>query len=578
MIALWLAVSAPAAETHTFDEVAAELAEHTGGAIVPTGAPGPPAFVIDPRPVPSWRAVPPRPPWEDTDLFRFDVAKWLEHTGAATLVDGKRAFYAELAFLHHEQLHERPWPYLAAWQELFHPPLAELELPLSAYTPWFGPGQRPEPEDPPWFDPAFQERLDAESQTELTRGNGLTLLGSDEAFHEKLRMIREATESLYVSVMFFGCDETSDALADAMAERAAAGVDVRLITEAVYRSSLSRRCTDRLILRGIRVANADAALRPSTAQAVLHYKVWIRDGEELIQGGANILDYENLGDGTNFMDRDTDLHVTGPMVADATEAFLLAWDRWSDETDGDEARLQAVRAEMEAQRQAGDRGAAHYATWLADPEQRMDGLCRLALQDLMAERHAIAPLIEAHLEAARHQVVLVAPAMDDAAHDPETRIGRLMALIEERDGPEDPKLIVLSNGRGGGAGELGIWLRRHHWWYRSLGNRFWPPLMRQYQELVSIRAGLRNRRGAVALQERNPNAEVWLYFQHLHTKTWLFDGQVTVVGSWNLDRNSADLNHENASVCYDAGLRDAIERDFTWALTNAIPVVAADDL
>jgi phosphatidylserine/phosphatidylglycerophosphate/cardiolipin synthase-like enzyme len=69
-----------------------------------------------------------------------------------------------------------------------------------------------------------------------------------------------------------------------------------------------------------------------------------------------------------------------------------------------------------------------------------------------------------------------------------------------------------------------------------------------------------------------------MYFQHLHTKTWLFDRQVSVVGSWNLDENSADLNYENAVVCLDDGLRDALERDFTRALVNSIPVASRNGL
>ncbi|TNE86576.1 MAG: phosphatidylserine/phosphatidylglycerophosphate/cardiolipin synthase family protein [Deltaproteobacteria bacterium] len=575
MIAWFLGMAL--AQPVPFDEVAETLAAQTGGAIVPVqGADAPEGFEAVHSSPPAWEAHPARAPWDDQGVFAFDVEAWLAHTGDPDFMASKRRFYGELDFLTYEQVHERPWPYLAAWQELFHPPIQSLDLPLEVYTgDLFGP-ERPNVDDAAWFEPAFQERLDASTQTELTQGNDLTLLDSDHAFREKLRMVKAAKESLYVSVMFFGCDETSDELAEAMKERAAAGVDVRLLTEGVYRRSLGERCADRMIMGGVKVASAGAALSRSAPEAVLHYKVWIRDGEELIEGGTNILDYENKGTGYNFLDRDTDLHITGPMVADAEEGFLLAWDRWSKDTEGDEARLEAIAAKKEQQRRDGVRGAANYGTWLSDPEQRMDGVCRLAMQSLMIERHAIAPIIEAHLEATRHQVVMVSPAMFDYEHDPDDQIGRLMHLVQGRTAADDPRVVILSNGRGGASGELGIWLIRHGWNNRLAGRTVWSDTLFQFMEMTRRRASLRNRAGAMSVLDKNPNVEIWNYFQHLHTKTWLFDRQVTVVGSWNLDLNSADKNYENAAVCMDADLRDAIERDFTDAIVNSIPVTSAN--
>lgn len=572
---VWLTALA-LAQTVSFDEVADRLDAISGGAITPVdGADRPPGFEIVRTSPPAWLARPERPPWEDQGLFTFDVETWLDHTGHDTFLESKVDFYGQLDFLTYEQMHERPYPYLAAWQELFHPPIQSLDLPLETYTDLFGP-ERPDTSDAAWFQADFQEDLDRATQTELTRGNTMTLLDSDIAFHEKLRMVREAEERLYVSVMFFGCDETSDALAEAMKERAAAGVDVRLLTEGVYRRSLGERCADRLIAGGVKVASAGAALKRSSPEAVLHYKVWIRDGEELIEGGSNILDYENKGTGYNFLDRDTDLHVTGPMVTDAEEGFLLAWDRWSRDTDGDDDRQTELEAEKQRQRDEGLRGAEHYEAWLSDPDQRMDGVCRIAMQAMMNERHAIAPIVEAHLAATREQVVMVSPAMFDDEYDTSTQIGRLMDLLHRRDQPDDPRVVILSNGRGGASGELGIWLLRKAWFNRLGGRRVWSNTLFQFLEVTRRRASLRNRAGALAVLEDNPRVEIWNYFQHLHTKTWLLDREVTVVGSWNLDLNSADKNYEQAVICLDADLRDAIERDFTDALVNSIPVTSAN--
>ncbi len=392
------------------------------------------------------------------------------------------------------------------------------------------------------------------------------------------RLIADAKDHLYIAVMFWACDSTADALTEALGARVRAGVDVRLMTEGLYRETITRRCIDRLEAAGVKMVNHRDALRASSFGAVLHWKVWIRDGEELIIGGQNVGNYENSSDGFNFLDRDNDVLVRGPSVADAETAWLDAWDARGG-AGGTSAARAAVTAAKAQQEREHLRGAANYAHWLQDPATRMDGNCRVMMQGVHATPNAIAPVVQRYLDGSQRQVVFSSPTVRyDYKESINTRntglaVHRLMRSLREDVRP-GRKVVVLTNGVGGGMGESQTWLRarRDH----ALRREQWAfyGILRQFNELVARRSAVANRAVTLPLAE-NPNVEVWTYFQYIHTKIWLFDRVAAMVGSWNLDENSTDLNPEAAILCLDRPLRDAVEADLTLALVNAVPEISA---
>jgi phosphatidylserine/phosphatidylglycerophosphate/cardiolipin synthase-like enzyme len=350
------------------------------------------------------------------------------------------------------------------------------------------------------------------------------------------------------------------------------------MTEGLYRETITRRCIDRLEAAGVKMVNHRDALRSSSFGAVLHWKVWIRDGEELIIGGQNVGNYENSSDGFNFLDRDNDVLVRGPSVTDAETAWLDAWD-----ARGGAGGTSAVRAAADAAKAKQERehlrGAANYAHWLGDPATRMDGNCRVMMQGVHATPNAIAPVVQRYLDGSQRQVVFSSPTVRyDYKESINTRntglaVHQLMRSLRE-DLRSGRNVVVLTNGVGGGMGESQTWLRarRDH----ALRREQWAfyGLLRQFNELVARRSAVANRAVTVPLAE-NPNVEVWTYFQYIHTKIWLFDRIAAMVGSWNLDENSTDLNPEAAILCLDRPLRDAVVQDLTLALVNSVPETSA---
>lgn len=60
----------------------------------------------------------------------------------------------------------------------------------------------------------------------------------------------------------------------------------------------------------------------------------------------------------------------------------------------------------------------------------------------------------------------------------------------------------------------------------------------------------------------------------LHTKSLALDGEVTLVGSANMDRRSFELNYENTILCCDAGLTADVLRRQREYLASSRPVTA----
>ena len=58
----------------------------------------------------------------------------------------------------------------------------------------------------------------------------------------------------------------------------------------------------------------------------------------------------------------------------------------------------------------------------------------------------------------------------------------------------------------------------------------------------------------------------------LHTKSLTLDGEVTLIGSANMDRRSFELNYENNILFYDPGMTDAVRERQHEYLARSHPV------
>jgi cardiolipin synthase len=160
-------------------------------------------------------------------------------------------------------------------------------------------------------------------------GNRLSVLGTGEGAYEGLiRSIESARESIHISTYILGVDDTGRAIVDALARKAAQGVKVYLLLDAVGCWPVRGHFLRELTAAGGRHAYFMPMLHlPFHGRANLrnHRKMLIFDHARAIVGGMNLAS-EYMGK-TSDPKRwhDLSLTVEGPVVADLYTIFRGDW-------------------------------------------------------------------------------------------------------------------------------------------------------------------------------------------------------------------------------------------------------------
>jgi putative cardiolipin synthase len=177
-----------------------------------------------------------------------------------------------------------------------------------------------------WPAPEFhiEDALTANSQSP----HRIRLLSKGEdSLRARLAMIRSAKKSLELEFFIYNVDEASRLLTSALIERAQAGVKVRVLVDfSAPVFQLQPIYARYLLQHGIEVRyyNTSANYRVVSLQHRSHRKLLIADGHAVITGGRNIGDeYFDLHPRFNFLD--TDVQVVGPIVEKIQESFDLYW-------------------------------------------------------------------------------------------------------------------------------------------------------------------------------------------------------------------------------------------------------------
>lgn len=158
----------------------------------------------------------------------------------------------------------------------------------------------------------------------LLEGNKVTMLQNGrEIFPAMIAAIRGAHSTITFENFVFAEGRTSDEFAEAMAERARAGVKVHFLQDALGCNCLHGRAMNLLKRAGVEVEIfrfLDTQMNFRT-----HRKLLVIDGRLAFIGGVGISD-EWDGDGmTPRRWRDTQYQIEGPVVAQAQQAFLDNW-------------------------------------------------------------------------------------------------------------------------------------------------------------------------------------------------------------------------------------------------------------
>jgi cardiolipin synthase A/B len=164
----------------------------------------------------------------------------------------------------------------------------------------------------------------------VTGGNDLAFyeLGAD-AFSAMLESIRGACRHIHCETFILRQDRLGRHFLDCLADRARAGVEVRLLYDAMGTHRLSRRFLKSYVEAGGK-HSVFLPVNPFRRRIQInmrnHRKILVVDGNVGYVGGLNVGD-EYLGEVARFgLWRDTHLRVCGPAVAGLQRIFIEDWD------------------------------------------------------------------------------------------------------------------------------------------------------------------------------------------------------------------------------------------------------------
>ncbi|QNE76712.1 cardiolipin synthase B [Streptomyces finlayi] len=190
-------------------------------------------------------------------------------------------------------------------------------------------------------DPLFAERilrlrrrLERLIGIAATEGNGLLLLrNGDEIFPAMLGAIRAAQHTVDMMTFVYWRGDIAREFAEALAERARAGVRVRLLLDGFGSRLIEKDQLAMMEEAGVQVAwfRKPLYLSPLKQNHRCHRKVLVVDEETAFTGGVGIAE-EWCGDARDEHEwRDTHVRLRGPAVDGLAAAFAQNWAECHDE-------------------------------------------------------------------------------------------------------------------------------------------------------------------------------------------------------------------------------------------------------
>lgn len=167
------------------------------------------------------------------------------------------------------------------------------------------------------------------SQSVFTQDNKVEIYtNGHDKFAALLNSIEKAQHHIHIIYYIIKNDKIGNKVINALTKKAAEGVEVRLLYDAMGCRSLPSHFFDKLKNAGGKVACFFPSLLPLINIRVNyrnHRKIVVVDGKEAFVGGFNIGD-EYLGKNKRFgYWRDTHIKIIGSAVASLQQRFLLDW-------------------------------------------------------------------------------------------------------------------------------------------------------------------------------------------------------------------------------------------------------------
>jgi putative cardiolipin synthase len=375
--------------------------------------------------------------------------------------------------------------------------------------------------------PAVEESLQAYS----TAPHQLTHFDQGAAsLHRRLELIQSAKKSIELEFFIYDVDEASRLVTQGLMSKAREGVQVRILVDfsaPVFK--LEPAYAQVLGEAGVKVRyyNTSALFRLVSIQHRSHRKLLIIDGDTVLTGGRNIAnDYFDLSDHYNFLD--SDLEVSGPIVKTVLASFDVYWNshlsaepdadrspnpeaaKFFSPNDSDLAMIGKLRAAGEAYRRSHKTHECRDLRFVTDFPNHGE-----------ASRKVFNAIVE-ELGRAKHEAVVESPYFV-------IKSGGYAVLEDLHD--RGVQLRVLTNSLASTDASYAV--AALYPWLGSLASTGLT---------LSAYGGAPVPVQSTDLGGGHPRWGV-------HSKRGVIDGDTTLLGTYNMDPRSANLNSELMLVC-----------------------------
>jgi cardiolipin synthase len=348
----------------------------------------------------------------------------------------------------------------------------------------------------------FLTSLAGNAGTPIRKGGSVRLLNNGSFLEPLLAAIRESKRTINFLVYIWEPGRATDQVIEALCERSRAGVQVRVLLDAIGGLRAPKQPFEKLRAAGGKVVTYRSAMpgRFSRIHKRNHRRSIVMDGARAFTGGSAIAD-KWLGDARNEDEwRDYLVEVTGPLAATVQSAFAATWAHSTGE----------ILVGPDFFRDPGEATQAEF-----DPA----ALYHMGIASAPAsENHPLRLFFFQCFAAARKKLYIATPyfvpekALREAAAETARRGVDVRLLLPDEH--TDATLIRLTS--------------RHY-----------------YQQLLE--AGVR----------------IYEYKRTMmHCKSIVIDEIFSVVGSANLDIRSQELNDENVLGIRDAAFARVLEQSF----------------
>ncbi len=180
----------------------------------------------------------------------------------------------------------------------------------------------------PVVHPQFEREMGTLLGPAILPGNAIVILqNGDEIFPAMLSAIRAAQSTINFETYIYWSGRTGEEFADALIERARAGVKVHLMLDWLGSEKINPQLVDRMLQAGVEVERYHALHWFSLGKLNnrTHRKVLIVDGRIGFTGGVGIADEWSGHAQDPGHWRDMHFRIEGPVVAQFQAAFLDNW-------------------------------------------------------------------------------------------------------------------------------------------------------------------------------------------------------------------------------------------------------------